>query len=656
MVSVESSEPRGRRLGAIMFTDVVGYSSMSSRDEGHTLELLRLYRSLLQSVFPRYGGRVVKTMGDGFLVEFASAVEAVDCAVDVQERMGEANATRRAEDRIMVRVGIHVGDIVHSEGDVLGDAVNVASRVEPLAEPGGICVTRQVVDQVEGKVKWRMSPLGPRTLRNLPNPVELFSVRFLEAPARTEQRLGDSRRVAILPFANLSPDPNDKYFADGMTEELISTVSRIGELSVISRASAMKYRDTSLPLAQVGKELDVGAILEGSVRKAGNRVRIAAQLIEVSTDKYVWSQTYDRDLTDIFGVQGEIAEQVAEGLKVQLLSPERAKLGARPTDSAEAHSLYLKGRFYWNERTEAGTRRALKYFEEALEADPKFAMAHTGVADCYNILADYGWMAPAKAGELAKANVMKALALDPTMAEAHASLGLINVNHDWAFAEGAKEFEKAIELNPSYVPAYHWYSVMLSFLRRYEDALGMIRKAAELDPFSLVIRQSVGVALLNLGRVPEAMMLFEKVADENPDLPSIHYWMCHAHLVESKLAEAVEEARREVVTDHYDPGAELDLAFALSEAGEKEEAARVLGGVLAKKGVYYSPCSVGTVMYSLGRVKEAVEWMEKAFEEHDSALLYFRSLVTYRKYNSSPGWSEIEARMGFPFGGVSSPP
>jgi TolB-like protein/Tfp pilus assembly protein PilF len=651
LVSAEP-EPRGRRLGAIMFTDVVGYTSMSSRDEGHTLELLGEYRRLLESVFPRYGGRVVKTMGDGILVEFASAVEAVDCAVEVQGSMEEANSARSAEDRTLVRVGIHVGDIVHSDGDVLGDAVNIASRVEPLARPGGICVTRQVVDQVEGKVKWRMVSMGLRTLKNLPNRVEVFSVGTgVEATGSETNPGGDSHRVAILPFANLSPDPNDRYFADGMTEELISTVSRIGELSVISRASAMKYRDTSLPLAQVGRELDVGAILEGSVRKAGNRVRIAAQLIEVSTDKYVWSQTYDRDLTDIFGVQGEIAEQVAEGLKVQLLSPQKARLGTKLTESTEAHSLYLKGRFYWNERTEAGTRRALTYFEEALEADPKFAMAYTGIADCYNILSDYGWMAPAKAGELAKANVMKALAIDPSMAEAHATLGLVRINHEWRFGEGEEEFKKALELNPSYVPAFHWHSVMLGFLLRYDDSLKMIGRAAELDPFSLVIRQSTGVSLLNLGRAQEAMKHFERVADENPDLPSVHYWMSHAYLAQAKFTEAVEEAKREVEADHHDPGAELDLAYALSEAGEKGEATQILEGVLAKKNVYFSPCSVGTVMYSLGREREAIEWMEKALEEHDSALLYFRSLITYRKYNASPGWSDIEAKMGFPLVG-----
>jgi class 3 adenylate cyclase/tetratricopeptide (TPR) repeat protein len=630
-----------------MFTDVVGYTSMSSRDEGVALALLGRYRALMQSVFPRYEGRVVKTMGDGFLVEFASAVEAVNCAVEAQREMSKLNSALGEEEKIPVRIGIHVGDVVHSGEDVLGDAVNVASRVEPLAEPGGICITRQVVDQVEGKVQWQMSSTGVRHLRNFPNPVEVFSVRA-EEDVRAERKSVDHHRVAILPFANLSPDPNDRYFADGMTEELISTVSRIGELSVISRSSAMKYRDTSLSMAQVGQELDVGAILEGSVRKAGNRVRISAQLIEVDADKYVWSQSFDRDITDVFGVQGEIAQRVAEALKVQLLSKEKERLEAGTTRSPEAYTLYLKGRFFWNERTEEGVKRAVKYFEEALAADAGFAKAYSGLADCYLILADYGWMAPAKAGELAKDNAMKALALDGSLAEAHASLGLVHVNHDWDFLQGEKEFKRAIELNPNYVSAYHWYSVLLVFLRRYEDSHRMIMRAKALDPYSLVIGQSRAVALIGLGRYDEAVDQLNRVLEESPDLVSAHYWLATTKLVQGKYPEAVEEAKREVAGDKYDRGAKLDLAFAHSEAGNKEEGSRLLEEVLSEKEAYYSPTTVGVVLLSLGREKEASEWMDRAFEERDSALLYFRSLPVYRGYLAFPGWSEIERKIGYP--------
>ena len=630
-----------------MFTDVVGYTSISSFDESAALELLKSYRRLLMSIFPKYVGRVVKTMGDGFLVEFASAVQAVNCAVELQKEMVGLNSTLPDDRKIMVRVGIHVGDIVHSGEDILGDAVNVASRVEPLAKAGGICVTRQVVDQVKGKVEWRLTSLGMRELRNLPNPVEIFEVGAESVDSKQEVLPAPGRgRVAILPFNNLSPDPNDRYFADGITEELISTVSKIGELSVISRSSAMRYRDTTLSMEQVGRELGVGAILEGSVRKAGNKVRIAAQLIEVDSDRYVWSQSYDRDLTDIFAVQGEIAQQVAEGLKIQLLSNERERLETKQTGSPEAYNLYLKGRYYWNERTEGGVKKAIKYFEESLKADPKFARAYTGLADSYLILGNYEWMAPATAGELAKKNAIEAMALDGTLAEAHASLGLVYINHDWDFLEGEKELKRAIELNPSYAQAYQWQSVMFSYLGRFEEAILATKRALELDPYSLVIRQSLGVTLINLGRHAEALERLTELEVENPRLPSVHFWLGLLHLDRSEYSEAIAETKLEVEADDHDEGSKLDLAFAYSEAGEKEEAKRILGEVLARKDVYYSPCSVGTVMLSLGREKEGREWMEKACAERDESLLYFRSIPSYEKLRSFPGWDDIERRMG----------
>ncbi len=625
-----------RRLGAIMFTDVVGYTAMSSEDEGAALELLGELRARLNPVFPRFRGRVVKTMGDGYLVEFASAVEAVNCAVEVQGEMARFNSSRKGGQQAMVRVGIHVGDVVHSGGDVLGDAVNVASRVEPQALPGGICVTRQVFDQVEGKVKWLIEPLGTRELRNLPNPVELFAVQAeVGRAAQSPQHPRRPNRIAILPFSNLSPDPNDRYFADGITEELISTLSQVRELSVISRSSAVHYRDTALPTKEIGRELGVGAILEGSVRKAGNRVRIAAQLIEVDADRYVWSQSYDRDITDVFKVQGEIAEQVAQGLRVQLLSNERDQLESKVTGSPEAFNLYLKGRFYLNERTEDGVKKALRYFGEAIQADPHFAKAYSGIADCHLIESDYGWVAPAKAGEMARANALKALSIDASLAEAHASLGLGTVNHRWDFEGGERELRRAIELNPNYAQAYHWYSVALGFQRRYGEGLEMAQKALALDPFSLVLRQSTGVALLGLGRYQEAAEMFGKVADENPDLPSIHYWLAMLHILQSRWAEAIEEARREVETDNFDPGSKLDLAFTLSESGDQSGAVKLLDEVLGSAS-YFSPTTVAIVLLSLGRRPEAADWLKKAVEERDSALLYFMSSPAYLKYSALP--------------------
>jgi TolB-like protein/Tfp pilus assembly protein PilF len=632
-----------------MFTDIVGYSLTSARNEKKALEQVAELRSLLQGVFSKFDGRVVKTMGDGFLVEFASAVKAVDCAIEAQKELARINTDRAADDKLRIRIGIHVGDVIHSEGDVLGDAVNVASRVQSLADPGGILVTRQVFDQVKGKVQSSMNTTGLHELKNIPGQVEIF--RVLPRPAdleKTGRHELDPHRVAILPFANLSPDPNDGYFADGLTEELISTISRIGELSVISRASAMRYKDMRPSTDQVGQELRVGTILEGSVRKAGNKVRITAELLDVEGDRYIWSQNYDRDLTDIFGVQGDIAQKVADGLKVELLMKERQSLGKRTTISTEAYTLYLKGRYYWNERSEAGVNKAIRYFQEAARLDPRFAEAYSGLADAYMILADYRWMEPGTAGALAKENANRALSIDDTIAEAHASLGLISVNHLWDFAAGEQEFKRAIRLNANYAPAYHWYAVMLYYSRRYQDSLEMIRRAAELDPNSHVIRQGMGTALLGLGKTSEALQIFRRVAEENPDFMAVRYWMAVAYLLTGEFPKAVEEAEKEVELDAGSDDSRLDLAWVKGVAGDREGASHILDEVRSRGGGQNSPVSVAAVELAIGNADKGFDLLRAALEGHDPSLLYFRSVPAFSKYWSHPRWVEIDRGAGLP--------
>jgi adenylate cyclase len=633
-----------RRLAAIMFTDVVGYTLITSLDESRALKLLGEHQDILRSIFPRFDGQVVKTMGDGFLVEFASAVKAVNCAVEAQREIGRANEGRRDEDRMAIRIGIHVGDVVHSEGDVLGDGVNIASRVQSRAEPGGICVTRQVFDQVKGKIEWKMVSTGSASLKNVPESIETYRVLAERGNQVAEYKFEfDPHRVAILPFVNLSPDPNDRYFADGVTEELISTVSKIRELSVISRTSAMRYRDTTLPMKQIGEELRVGSILEGSIRKAGNKVRIAAQLLSVEDDRYIWSQDYDRDLTDVFGVQGDIAEKVAGGLKVELLQKDRSGLQKRQTSSPDAYTLYLKGRGYWNERSEAGANRAIGYFDAAIRIDPLFAEAYCGLADVYAIMSDYRWMPHERAGELARTNVMKALEIDDSLAEAHATLGLLAVNHSWDFGRGESEFNRAIELKPNYASTYQWYGVMLFYLRRYEDSFRMMERAIELDPSSYVLKQGLGVSILGLGKTKLAMEQFTRLAMENPDSVSVHYWLSMAHLALENFAEATREVEKEVELDKGSSEAKLDLAWISTVTGDRARAERILEFVSKAE----SPVGVGLVELGLGNDEKGYELLELARVGKDPSLLYFRSIPLFARYWSDPRWIEIERKAGF---------
>jgi TolB-like protein/class 3 adenylate cyclase len=301
-----------RRLAAIMLTDIVGYTALGQENESAALELLARHRELIRPLFSRHAGREVKTMGDAFLVEFASALEATLCAIDIQSTVHSRNLERG--EKLQVRIGIHVGDVMHQEGDVLGDTVNVASRIEPLAQAGGVCISGQVFDHVKNKVSYPFVRLEAGRLKNVNDSVEVYRIVLPWEGQVSKVIELDTRRIAILPFSNMSPDPNDEYFADGITEEVISTASAITGLTLIARASVMRYKGMTKGIEEIGKELQVGTVLEGSVRKAGSRLRIGVQLIDVQSQGHLWAETYDRDFGDVFAVQSDIAKQVANAL------------------------------------------------------------------------------------------------------------------------------------------------------------------------------------------------------------------------------------------------------------------------------------------------------------------------------------------------------
>jgi adenylate cyclase len=642
-----AQDPGQRRLGAIMFTDIVGYSAITSTDEGRALKLLEEHRGLLGGVFDRHAGVVVKTMGDGFLVEFASAVEAVNCAVEAQQELRRFNEGRR--EKAMIRIGIHVGDVVHSGGDIFGDAVNVAARLQPLAETGGICITRQVVDQIERKVDYRMVKIGTRELKNIRYPVELYRVEVPSGAGQGGPELLDPKRLAILPLANLSSDPNDKYFADGMTEELISTVSRISDLSVISRTSVMRYKDTTTPIGEIGRELSAGTVLEGSVRKAGNKVRITTQLIDAQNDKHLWAQSYDRDMTDIFAIQADIAEKVAEALRVRLVPSQKAAMEKKPTSNPDAFTLYLKGRYYWNERSYEDVEKSLRYFGDALDKDPGFALGHSGMADAYLIQIDRAWLPYDQTIPKALEHARKSVELDPDLAEGHASLGLA-YEMMWDFKGAEEELKRAIELRPGYATAYHWYAILESNLGRNQDALGIEMKALELDPQSSIVRQGVGNALASLGRFEEALAQFRSLVEADPEFGSAHYWKAWCHYSLGAVEEAVSEMKKASQTSKGGLYiSDLGLACILLRAGRKEEALSVIKKADEDSAsLYKSPALQSMVKFDLGDVDSGYDLLDRAVRERDNFLFYFKGFPWYAQYREHPRWKAIEEKLGIP--------
>ncbi len=457
----------------------------------------------------------------------------------------------------------------------------------------------------------------------------------------------------MLPLQNISSDPKDEYFADGLTEELISTMSKVHELSVISRTSAMQYKTKSTPIPEIGRELKAGTILEGSVRKAGNRVRISIQMIDAMHDKHLWAESYDRELQDIFAIQSDIAERVAEALRIQLLSAEKKDIERRATENTEAYTLYLEGRHYWNERTREGNDNAVKYFEKAVKLDPKYALAYAGLADCYIIYGDYDWMEPKEAFPKAKGYISKAIEIDPRVAEPHASLGVLYNSYEARWQEAEKEFKQAIELKPSYATAHMWYGLLLAFMLRFNEAYDQIKRAGELDPLSWLVGINLGMVLLYMGKRRDAIEQFETVIKANAAHASIHNSLAFAYYLDSRTDEAINELKKAFALSGDDPDVKADLACILGFAGQRDEASRLYEELKElSKTTYVSKVKTAQVLFALERADEAFNYLDIAYDEksittgHGGALLDLRVWPWFSEARKDPRWATFEKRLG----------
>ena len=627
-----------------MFTDIVGYTALGQRNESLSLVLVEEQQNLVRPILNRHGGREVKTIGDGFLLELPSALDAVRCAYDIQRAVREFNISLPEQRRVHLRIGIHLGDVVESKGDILGDTVNIASRVESLAGDGDVCLTRQVYDQVQGKFDLPLMSLGAVSVKNLDMPLDVYRMVLPWREGIVPPTPFDRKRIAVLPLANISPDPTDAYFADGMTEELISTLSRISGLKVIARTSVAGYKDRPKRISEVGKELEVGTVLEGSVRKVGNRLRFIVQLIDSQTSEHLWAESYDRELKDVFAIQSEISKTVAEALAVQLLSSEMLLVERKRTVNPDAYELYLKGRVYWNERTKENVNKALRFFEQAVKIDPGLALGYSGLADCYNVLEGYSWMAHDRALSLAKSFATKALQLDESLAEAHASLGLTLIAL-WEFVSAERELKRAIELRPSYAPACFWYSNLLLFQRRYSESYSWDLKGFDIDPSSVHAKVRRANALADINRFDEAMEMLRRAVALSPFNPHLHVSKSSVLMRLGQTDAAIEEAKRAVELDKS-PDTEVNLAWTYAAAGKKNEARAILTEIANRRGdEEFSKGFIGAVKLELGESDEGFRLLEKGFEEREEGVLYFGSLPEFKKYWSDPRWVEIQRKI-----------
>src|SRR6478735_5308291 len=473
-----------RRLTAILAADVVGYSRLMTIDETGTLAALTsLRKNLVNPKISEHNGRIVKLTGDGMLIEFPSVVGAVACAVDIQSAMRTRNATEPAAS-IEFRIGVNLGDIIVEDGDIFGDGVNVAARLEGIAPIGGIAVSQSVRDHVGKRLDLTFEDMGERRLKNIEAPIRVYSIS-LDTPSSRRADVaaattGDEKpSIAVLPFTNMSGDPEQEYFSDGITEDIITDLSKISALSVIARHTSFTYKAKAGKVQNVGKELGADFILEGSVRKAGARVRVTGQLINSNDGTHIWAERFDRDLTDIFAIQDEITHAIVEQLKVKLLPQEKKSIVQTPTDNIEAYTCYLKGRELFHRGSKSFYKAAREMFVKATELDPSYARAYAGIADCDTFL--YLRTTEPISFEAILAMSEKALALDNGLAEAHASRGAA-LSAVKRYAEAETEFEKAISLDPNSFEAHYFYARACVFQGKIEQATALFERAAAIKP------------------------------------------------------------------------------------------------------------------------------------------------------------------------------
>jgi TolB-like protein/class 3 adenylate cyclase len=686
-----------RRLAAILSADAVGYSRLMAQDEEGTARMLGACRHLISDLVGQRAGRVVDAPGDNLLAEFPSVVDAVRCAVGIQEELKRRNAELPPDQRLLFRIGVNLGDILVEGDRILGDGVNVAARLESLAEPGGICVSGTAFDQVEGKLALVFEAAGEQILKNIPRQIRVYRVRPDEAARATRWqgpssrmarktgvvaalvavaiglvalvvafsaldtswRIGDStttegvaedkKSIAVLPFENMSRDAINEPFTLGIHDDLLTHLSKIGSLKTISRTSVLQYRNTTKTIPQIASELGVATILEGGVQRVGDRVRINVQLIDAATDEHLWSGTYDRQLTapSIFAIQSEIATAIAEALRATLSQEERRRLDFAPTQNLAAVETYFLGKQLLEERTRESLSAAVEYFQQVIALDPDFALAHSGLADAYMLLPEYSagmdWNV---AREKSEAAANRALTLDPDLPEALSSMGWNRLIHyyDWKGAEAL--LRRALAVQSNNTNALHWLSHILSWQGQHAEAIEWARRAGEVDPLSRLMRMNLSYILMDAGDFDQAIDIVLAELRRDPDYPERlgNLWL--TYLRAGQPEDAAAAIRQWAAATGRDAKAAQEVGEAFirhQKTGKRQQLAKELVDRLE-----FGSEDLGQVYAFVGDGDRALGALERAYGERSGSrsLLSMKLNPGYDFIRDDPRFVELMRRVG----------
>ena len=635
-----------RLLAAIMFTDMVGYTALMQEDEQKAKQ--NRDRKILQDSIATHQGKILQYYGDGTLSIFNSAIEAVNCAIKIQQEL-------QTEPKIPLRIGMHTGDIVYDDEGVYGDGVNVSSRIEGLAISGSILISGKVFDDIKNHQVFKTVNLGTFDLKNVKKPVEVYAIgnEGLAVPTQKEIQAkpkDKAKTLAVLPFVNMSPDPENEYFSDGITEELLNVMAQVDGLQVTARTSSFAFKGRNEDIREIGTQLGVKTILEGSVRKAGNRVRITAQLISVADGYHIWSETFDRQLDDIFELQDEIALKISNRLREKLtLVAGKDTLIKIPTQNIEAYNIYLKGMFHANKWTVEDTNIAIDTFQKAIEMEPDFALPWTGLSNLHIYLGASGKRPPAEVYPKAKEYAEKAVQLDELSAESHGSLANVYFYYEWNWDKTMQSLDKAIQLNPNFANAYLLKAMVFNIKGNYNLSIATMRKSIQLDPLFAPGLFAYASILGMSGQFQEALDQYDKLEEISPHFPDA---ICHKGILYSALGN------NEKAKDLFDeavkvPGSE---AFAYASLGNwytdmkqpqkaEEYLEKLLEGERSMPGQPVMACTA--LLYCvLDKPDEMFHYLNKSVEVKENFALFIRGFHAIGKYQSDPRYAELLQKIG----------
>ena len=635
-----------RQLAAIMFTDIVGYTALMGDDEQKAFEILKQSRELQKPLIEKFNGKWIKEIGDAVLASFPTVTDAVFCATEIQHSAHQFP-------NLNLRIGIHQGEVVFENGDVFGDGVNIASRLQSIATPGAIFISETVHHNISNKQGIDTRFVKQETLKNVKAPVKIYEVitgnELSKSQSKEQIKRPPEKSIAVLPFINMSNDPEQEYFSDGISEEILNSLAHIKDLKVAGRTSTYQFKGKNVDLREVGDKLGVSKVLEGSVRKQANHLRITAQLINVEDGFQIWSERYDRDFDDIFLIQDEIAMTITEKLKITLLLTERISITTNPTENKEAYDLYLKGRFFWNRRG-PGLRKGLEYFLKAAELDPQFSLAHAGIADTYALFAFYSILPPHEVIPKARQAAEKAIQLNPARVEPYSVLAYITTFYDWNWAESKKQFEKAFAINPAYAPAHYWYSNFLTWVERdYIHSTEEAFKSIELEPLISHTHTTLATVYFCSGNFEEACKSSQTAIDLDPHT-FISYSCLSASLCElGKYDEAIEVSKLAVTVSGRHQYPLIELNWLYYKTGNIAEAKKISEELfLRSETEFISGLSLSVAAYSLKDYDKAYEFLERAFAEKASLLVTVELYPFFSFIKTDPRFQTFIKRMNFP--------